>query len=154
MAIKGNVDLSALAARLRMLEEERSILRTLYRYLHSVDYGQEREGVDCFTEDGACEWRRRRGGGHREEGRTALARYLAGHTRAPAKYHKHLLIEPRIAVNGDEARVDSYFARLDEEDGKPYISSFGRYLDRMVKCPDGVWRFKERVVEVEARAAQ
>jgi len=150
MGIKSNADLSALQARLRALEEERNILRTLYRYGHTMDYGPGEEWVDCFTEDGVFAAPRREGGGHRQEGRAALTAFMANHSRAPAKYHKHLLIEPRISINGNEARVESYFARLDETRGEPYLQSFGRYKDRLVKCPDGVWRFKERIAEVEA----
>jgi hypothetical protein len=80
-----------------------------------------------------------------------LAAFIAQHTRAPGKYHKHLLIEPAITVNEDQATVQSYFTRLDAtREGRPFIRAFGRYLDRMVKGADGVWRFKERVAEVEA----
>ena len=41
-----------LATRLKLLEDERAILRTLYRYGHGVDAGEEEAWVDCFTEDG------------------------------------------------------------------------------------------------------
>lgn len=60
-------------------------------------------------------------------------------------------MEPAITVNGEQATVQSYFTRLDAtRDGRPFIRAFGRYLDRMVKGADGVWRFTERVAEVEA----
>jgi hypothetical protein len=62
-----------------------------------------------------------------------------------------MLVEPVIMVSGDQATVQSYFTRLDAtHDGRPFIRAFGRYMDRMVKGTDGVWRFKERVAEVEA----
>ena len=62
-----------------------------------------------------------------------------------------MLMEPAITVNGDEVTVQSYFTRLDAtREGRPFIRAFGRYRDRMVKGVDGVWRFKERVAEVEA----
>ena len=59
-------------------------------------------------------------------------------------------MEPAITVNGDQATVQSYFARLDARAGRSFIRAFGRYLDRMVKDADGVWRFKEPIAEVEA----
>lgn len=139
-----------LAKRLEALEAERDILRTLHRYGHCIDYGLEKEWVGLFTPDGAFDVRRRQGGGHREEGREALARYIPTHSRAPAKYHKHLLIEPIIQVDGDTAEVQSYFVRIDAKDGVPFIYGFGRYRDRMKKH-DGAWRFKERIAEVEVR---
>jgi hypothetical protein len=52
------VDVQELVKRLAALEEERAILRTLYRYGHSIDYGLELEWVDCFTEDGVFDVRR------------------------------------------------------------------------------------------------
>ncbi|MBI2867803.1 MAG: nuclear transport factor 2 family protein [Chloroflexi bacterium] len=141
-----------LQARLALLEEERAILRTLYRYGHSIDYGLEHDWVDCFTEDGAFDVRRRAGpAGKRHAGRAALAAFVAQHTRAPAKYHKHLLIEPVITSDSAQAKAVSYFARLDESAAKvPFVRSFGRYHDTMLKCADGRWRFKERIADVEA----
>lgn len=146
------VDVQELLRRLATLEEERAILQTLYRYGHSIDYGLEQEWVDCFTEDGVFDVRRRVGpASARYEGRAALAAFIAQHTRAPGRYHKHMLVEPVIMVSGDQATVQSYFTRLDAtHDGRPFIRAFGRYMDRMVKGTDGVWRFKERVAEVEA----
>ena len=148
----GKNDFSQLEARLKRLEEERAILSTMYRYGHSIDYGLEQDWVDCFTEDGAFDIRRRDPGGKRHEGRAALQRYIAQHTRAPAKYHKHVLIEPVITIDGTQAKAVSYFARLDEApSGEPFVLAFGRYHDTMVKCPDGRWRFKERIADIEGR---
>ena len=55
------IDVEELVRRLAALEAERAILRTLYRYGHSIDYGLEQEWVDCFTEDGVFDVRRRVG---------------------------------------------------------------------------------------------
>jgi hypothetical protein len=60
------------------------------------------------------------------------------------------MVEPRITLlSENEARVESMFCRWDNRDGVPYTSCYGRYVDRMVKCLDGVWRFKERIAEIE-----
>ena len=32
----------------------------------------------------------------------------------------------------------------------PFVRAFGRYLDQLVRDPDGRWRFVERIAEVEA----
>jgi hypothetical protein len=83
-------------------------------------------------------------------GRDELATFIAGHTRAPAVYHKHLLIEPRITLDGDQAAVDSYFLKVDaQSDGPSQIVAMGRYRDQLVRSSDGRWRFRERLAEVE-----
>jgi len=85
-------------------------------------------------------------------GRAVLSQYIAKHTKSPELWHKHCLVEPIIQLEGDnEASVESYFARLDEDRNGPYVLAFGRYRDKMVKAPDGKWRFKERVCEIESR---
>lgn len=149
--------LAELEGRVAALEAERGVTANLYRYAHSIDYGLEAEWVDCFTEDGAFDMRTRphfgAGEGRRHEGREALAAFIATHTRAPETWHKHLMAQPRIAIEdgGERARVESFFLRLDEDAaGEPYVLVFGRYRDRVRRCADGLWRFEERVVEIEA----
>jgi hypothetical protein len=140
-----------LVKRLELLEDEKAILQTLYRYGHCIDYGLEQEWVGLFMEDGIYEIRLRHPGSViRKEGSQALAQFIAEHTRAPAKYHKHLLVEPLISLEGkNQATVESYFLRVDEGEGKLHILAFGRYKDRLVKH-NSRWLFKERICEVEA----
>jgi ketosteroid isomerase-like protein len=152
--VSTDLDVSALEARLRALEDERAIQGTLYQYGHSIDYGDEAGWVDCFTEDGVWDVRYRKGSKPRTlcEGRASLASYISGHTRAPAKYHKHVLVEPQIVVDGDSATVDSYFMKVDAQDeGRSEIVAIGRYRDDLVREADGRWRFRQRICEVEDR---
>ena len=146
--------LGRLEARLRALEDERGVIANMHRYAHSIDYGLEGEWVDCFREDGAFDMRRAPDfdrPGNRIEGRAALAAFIATHTRAPETWHKHVMAQPRIAVEGDRARAVSFFTRLDEDEtGVPYVLVFGRYRDTVERCGDGLWRFRERIVEIEA----
>ncbi|MBI2857561.1 MAG: nuclear transport factor 2 family protein [Chloroflexi bacterium] len=148
--------------RLRTFQEEQSILHTLYQYGHSIDYGLDEEWLDCFAEDGVFDLRSR--GGlllpdmkhplGKYQGRDALTQFIARSAKPPAKYRKHLLIEPRIAIRGNKATAVSYYASLHEEKGTPFLRAFGRYIDRLVKCPDGKWRIQERVDELEAWMAR
>ena len=143
-------ELAGLLEPLRELLEERAILQTLYRYGHTIDYGLEAEWVDLFTEDGVWDVRPVNDESRprlRVSGRAELERFIATHTRAPETYHKHFLVEPLIRIDGNEATVESYYARIDEREDGPYFRSFGRYRDRMVKSADGRWRFRERTVE-------
>jgi hypothetical protein len=143
-----------LEARVKMLEAEREILQALYKYGHVWDYGPNEQRLDCFTEDGVFHLVPK--GKVTTEfhccGRKELfEKWIRDHTTAPTVYHKHVMVEPRITLLSDsEARIESMFCRWDNRDGTPYTSCYGRYLDHIVKCPDGVWRFKERTAELEA----
>jgi ketosteroid isomerase-like protein len=135
--------------RLKALEDKREVLRTLHVYGHSLDYGDEAGFMDCWTEDASLGW------SMFPEPLCGHARIRAGfhrHTHAPGFWHKHLLAEPQITVEGDVARVTSMFFRLDpyESTGAPEIYAFGRYEDTLVRCADGRWRFTERIVKKEA----
>jgi 3-phenylpropionate/cinnamic acid dioxygenase small subunit len=152
--------LAALVARVEALEEQQAILDLLYRYGHAIDYGLEGEWVDCFTPDGAFDMRHRFSGpsavgpwesaDRRLEGHEALRRFVSAHTRAPDCYHKHVVIEPRITMGDRQAAVVSYFMFVHENDGRCEVGAFGRYRDRLVRCNDSVWRFAERIAEIEA----
>jgi hypothetical protein len=141
------IDLTILEERVRALEDERSILHTLHTYGHSLDYGYEEEFLDCWSETAVLRWYNH----PPYSGRELLTSVFRWHTHAPEVYHKHLLIEPRIALAGDTATADSYYARLDNSPSGPVLRSFGRYRDVMVRCPDGRWRFQERRHEPESR---
>jgi ketosteroid isomerase-like protein len=140
-------DLAALVRRLEALEAEKAILETLYAYGHSIDYGDEDTWVNCFTEDGT--W----GAADREpiRGQSALRAFFPTHTHAPELYHKHLLIEPRIVVDGDRARCESYWTLLVADGDLPVLAGFGRYRDRLARGDDGTWRFEERIFDIESR---
>ncbi|MBI2867130.1 MAG: nuclear transport factor 2 family protein [Chloroflexi bacterium] len=65
---------AALEKRLDHYDSERSIIRTLHRYCHAIDYGPPEAWADCFTEDGAIEVQRRNGRGRRASGWEAAHR--------------------------------------------------------------------------------
>jgi hypothetical protein len=143
-----------LEQRVQRLEVEREILRTLYQYGHSHDYGPVEDFLDCFVPDGAWERLRRETPGQRlprraYEGHESLRRYFGSHRHAPDLFYKHLVLEPRITVDGDDAHVVSYFVKIDEHPDGPYLYAFGRYRDHLVRCADARWRFKRRIAESE-----
>jgi len=150
--------LDELTHRLAALEAERGVLAALYQYGHALDYGAEADWVDCFASAAHYEVRER-GAGTMDsvrsyDGRDELAAFAAGHTRAPERFHKHLVADPLIAVDGDRAMVTSYFLRLDDVGGERVVYAFGRYHDELVRCADGRWRFAVRIAEVESRRAR
>lgn len=139
-----------LLGRLQALEDERLILQRLYEYGHSIDYGRKKEWLDCFTEDGVFAVHRGTPLSETYRGHAELSAFIGQHTKAPAQYHKHLMIEPRVVIESSSAHADSYFVRLDQVGDRPVLRSFGRYRDDLLRCADGLWRFRQRVVEVEA----
>lgn len=143
--------LASLAKRLEQLEDERAIVRLLEMYCHCLDYNLEKEFIDLFTEDATFEARYRQPiRGHKQAGRAALEQYIAK-TRVKTQQVKHLMTVPRIMIDGDEARAESYLTVLAERDGLPFLWRFGRFRDRVVKR-NGKWLIAERVVEVELTA--
>jgi 3-phenylpropionate/cinnamic acid dioxygenase small subunit len=151
-------DPDELIRRLQALEAERGVLAALYRYGHALDYGAEADWIDCFAAAAHYEIREPGPGTtcsvRSYDGRDELAAFAAGHTRAPERFHKHLVADPVIAVDGDRANAVSYFLRLDDVDGERVVYAFGRYRDELVRCTDGRWRFAERIAEVESRRAR
>lgn len=143
-----------LSARVAALEAERDILRTMYRYGHTIDVGDEDGWIDCFTEDGvfAANSERPQYPPFHTEGRDALRDFIQHHTRPPGLWHKHLVIEPLIEIDGDQATARSYFVVLVEHEGRPTVRVFGRYADRLRREPDGRWRFAERLATIDSVA--
>lgn len=137
--------MSTIEQRLKALEDERDVLRRMHTYGHALDYGDEDTFVDCWTDDAVLLWPNP----EPIKGKEAIRAAFREHTHAPAVFHKHLVIEPLITVNGDRATVVSMFARLDKIDGVPGIRVFGRYRDTLVRCADGAWRFSERIPDIE-----
>lgn len=140
--------------RLAALEDRWGVLETLYRYARSLDDRRAKEWLDCFMEDGVLEYRIASSPAKRYAGRAALAEFITTRPLAqgPVQTQQQVVIEPLITLKGREARADSYFSRLTERDGIIYTHAFGRYRDRLVKGPDNVWRLKERIILVGARA--
>jgi hypothetical protein len=132
-------------SRLRALEDERAILDTLSAYAHSLDYGLRDEWGDCWSEDAVLNWPH-----ESYVGREAILGAYDGHSHAPEAFHKHFLVEPRIVLDGDAATAESYFTRLNDSAQGPVLRSFGRYIDELVRCDDGRWRFRQRTLERES----
>jgi len=110
--VKEVVDLPKLLQRLSVLEAERDILGTLYRYGHCISYGDRTGSLDCFTKDAVFDLKYQQENAHaqhahgkgeardngvRYSGIDALRSFVETHTSAPQMWHKHLLIEPRIS---------------------------------------------------------
>jgi ketosteroid isomerase-like protein len=143
----------SLEERVQRLEDERNIVRTLYAYAAGLDYGPQEAFVDVFTEDGS--WTRmpgRRKGTRAFIGKHGFSEMYRDHTHAPEYFHKHLILNPRVDVDGDTAKAVSNLVFICDHPDGPYIRAFSRCTDRLVRGEDGVWRIAERQAELESWA--
>lgn len=149
--------LDEIERRLAVREAEADIIRALFRLGHTIDYGDNALWVDGFAEEAEFEMVEVSSQGRdvrvRHRGRDALAAFIPGHTHAPEHFHKHVVADPIVTVEGDRAHAESYMARIDKGENGPFLWSIGRYLDDFVRSPDGRWRIVKRTIEVESRFA-
>lgn len=143
-------ELARLLAKIQRLEDERNIQSTMHLYAHALDYGWEAEFMDCWVEEAELEWSTFP---ESFRGKDAIRRAFHTHTHAPDVLHKHFMVAPLIRIDGDRAEVRSLFTRLDQYDGMPQVRIYGHYTDRLVRCPDGRWRFSQRKAHKESLRA-
>lgn len=148
--------LDELEKRLRLVEDREAIIRLLYTLGHTIDYGEHDRWLEQFHDDVEFSMvevnllERVEKVVHR--GKEALASFIPGHSHAPEHPHKHLVGDPVVEVNGDEATAVSYLTRVDKGPDGPFLWSIGRYLDTFRRGEDGRWLMTGRTIEVDSRA--
>jgi hypothetical protein len=161
----------SLEQRVRALEDHEAILKTMYQYAYTIDFGRDvREYTDLYTDDavfqsiaaplpgsaanaGATAPREGSAKGPGAVvGREALEKWITNEWQmrerllAAGHYRIHAMMEPDISLDGDRATVRSYFQTTDNDNGRIYMVSIGVYQDRFVRSPDGRWRMRERLL--------
>jgi hypothetical protein len=138
-------------------DDERGIRHTMDLYAHAMDYGEEAIWRDCFTDDAlflVSDAQKDFEEIYRVHGSERLSAYIAAYPRPPAIFAKHICSQILIRVEGKLATAESFWLAINSsggpEGGLPSIMAFGRYKDRLAACPDGRWRFTERICETEA----
>ena len=157
---------AALERRIALLERtvarlalEQELVRTLHRYCHVIDHGPI-DGLDeVFTPDAEFDILTHDGRPNRDfvrkVGIDELKRYFQWRLDAlfVEERYKHLVLSPlTLSVEGDVARVDSYFAAFSRDGDRPILRVYGRYQDTLVGRA-GAWRIRERLSWQETPAA-
>jgi ketosteroid isomerase-like protein len=139
--------------RLRLLEDERDIMRVLNAYCFAVDHGDTAEAfLELFTEDGvwwsSSDGRWMDSSGDRYTGHDELRVFWQGNSQngKPGSYVKHMLGPSRVVIDGDHADVETYLTVLVEDERGPVVWMLGRYIDEIVRSADGEWRISTRHV--------
>ena len=155
----------SLEQRVRALEDREAILKTMYQYAYTIDFGQDvREYTDLYTDDAifqsvaaqpsasALSTAASATARGAVVGRQALEKWITNEWQmrerllAAGHYRIHEMMEPDITLDGDRATVRSYFQTTDNDNGRIYMVSIGVYKDQFVRSPDGRWRMKERLL--------
>ena len=138
----------------RVVLDERDIIRTMHRYCRALDGGNESEWLDVFTADATYDTVLPDGSvfAHlttREE----FVAFLQAYPRQPVTAPKHVIVDPIIELDGDDARGESTFLFLNQSPGAaPKVMAWGRYIDRF-RREGSAWRIAARLCETEAVAA-
>ena len=116
------------------------------RYCFAMDASDGAGLADCFTEDGIFDIVGRK----RFEGRDAIRNLVANTAgQRPRHVWVNLMIRRCTAGTADSA---SYFLVINHETGA--ITGYGEYRDESIKGPDGVWRFRNRVVDFKWQSGE
>jgi 3-phenylpropionate/cinnamic acid dioxygenase small subunit len=113
-----------------------AVRRTLAAYCQTLDDGRFDEWIDVFSEDVVLMVM-----GHRLEGRPAVRAFIEPTQQAEAR-GRHMLSEPLIDLDGDEARVTTDYAFVSRDNR---VLSSGRYHDVLRREPDR-WRITRREI--------
>src|SRR5215472_4170662 len=138
---------ASIATRLRRLEDAEQIRRLTQQYRHHLDAGDLGAYGRLFAADG--EWLGGTGYGKSPTGITAMLT-----ERLPARAPggppaRHLVAEPEIEFDGDQASGLATWAWVGRGDGgTPELRLLGHYADCYVR-EDGRWRFQRRAAHTD-----
>lgn len=128
---------------LTVLQDRQEIADVLHRYGYALD-GRDWDGLRaCFLPDVVGHY-----GGDPLQGYEAIEE-LCRVTLEPLSVSQHLIGNVTVSVDGDAASATCYLHAQHVLPGTPGGEQFifaGRYLDLLVRTPDG-WRIAERTLE-------
>lgn len=130
---------ASLGQRVQRLEDLQAIQQLRASYCQCLDDGRWDELVQLFTEDGAFV------GLATARGREELRTFFADLQQGSLTAWWHFSSNETIELTGDSATGQTWLLQPCVVDGQSQLAA-GRYIDQMVRCADGSWRFTERKV--------
>ncbi len=138
-----DVELRELARRVQVLEDIEAIRKLKAAYCDCCDGGWAPKGpshmgavADLFVEDGVWDGRPL---APRAEGRAAIAQMMIDYRVVP--FIAHLVTNPVIEVNGDEATGRWHLVLPNSTPDSDPMLSFGTYDEQYVRTGQG-WKFR------------
>ena len=119
-----------------MADDEAEIRRLLAQYCQLLDDGSFDEWITLFSDDIEFVVM-----GMHKHGREEVRNFVEPNQQAEAR-GKHMLSEPWIVIDGDNASVTTDFAWVSKQGT---VDQSGRYQDRIVRQIKG-WRFQRREI--------
>ncbi|MGI5440201.1 MFS transporter [Streptomyces shenzhenensis] len=126
-------------ARLTHLEDVQAIRQLRARYCHALDDQRWDDLIDTFTEEGIFV------GLATAQGRENLKEFFSALSDGPIDAWWHFSANETVEIDGDRAAGMTWLWQPCVVEGRAQVAA-GRYVDRMVRCTDGRWRFEERRV--------
>lgn len=131
--------MTGLEERVRHLEDRAAIQELRAHYCHVLDDGDWDGVVDCFTPDGVFE------GLGVASGAAQLRSFFGGLQDGPLTSWWHFSCNETVELDRDTATGTTWLLQPCVVEGEAQVAA-GRYVDSMVRCPDGRWRFQKRHV--------
>lgn len=126
-------------ARLRKLEDLHELQQLRALYCQHLDTGRWDELVELFTEDGAFV------GLSTARGHDHLRSFFSELQDGVLSAWWHFSSNETLEVDGNRATGQTWLLQPCVVAGESQLAA-GRYVDQMVRCSDGRWRFEERRV--------
>lgn len=123
-----------------MSTDHDQIRSVLAAYCQLCDDGRFDELAELFSEAATFTVM-----GRTHQGRDGIRSFMTV-AQPPERRGKHIISEPLIEMEGDEAAVRVDYLFVAPGDGLPAITSVGRYHDRFSRDPEGTWRIAEREI--------
>lgn len=129
----------SVSARVQRLEDLHELQQLRANYCQHLDSGRWDELVELFTQDGAFV------GLSTARGREDLRSFFSELQQGPLSAWWHFSSNETLEVDGDRATGQTWLLQPCVVEGESQLAA-GRYVDQMVRCSDGRWRFEERRV--------
>ena len=119
-----------------MADDEAEVRRLLAQYCQLLDDGSFDEWITLFSDDIEFVVM-----GMHKHGREEVRNFVEPNQQDEAR-GKHMLSEPWIVIDGDNASVTTDFAWVSKQGT---VDQSGRYHDRIIRQTKG-WRFQRREI--------